>query len=178
VTRDEPQTEAGRSLGPGAIVVENLSKEYGLGIRGPRTPRPSRRSRRVREHTLKPSVVYEGLEADDEDEDEDEELEQRPRTVARHLRALQDVSFRLEPGAALGLIGPNGAGKSTLLKVLARVTPPSSGRAIIGGRVAPLLDLAATLMQPESSGRDNVHVLARLFVVPRHIADRQMERIM
>ena len=41
--------------------------------------------------------------------------------------ALNDVSFRVEPGEVLGIIGPNGAGKSTILKLLSKVTFPTSG---------------------------------------------------
>ena len=53
--------------------------------------------------------------------------------------ALKDVSFKVDQGEVLGVIGPNGAGKSTLLKVLSRITPPTSGKAILRGRVSSLL---------------------------------------
>lgn len=59
------------------------------------------------------------------------------------LWALRDVSFRLERGTVLGVVGANGAGKSTLLKVVARVLPPSDGRIVVRGRVAPLIELGA-----------------------------------
>jgi heme exporter protein A len=53
------------------------------------------------------------------------------------LRALDDVSFTLEPGRTLAVFGPNGAGKTTLLKVLAGLIQPQGGRARIeGGRRA------------------------------------------
>jgi ABC-type polysaccharide/polyol phosphate transport system ATPase subunit len=59
------------------------------------------------------------------------------------LWALRDVSFRLERGAVLGIVGANGAGKSTLLKAVARVLPPTAGRIVVRGRVAPLIELGA-----------------------------------
>jgi lipopolysaccharide transport system ATP-binding protein len=74
---------------------------------------------------------------------------------ATDLWALQDVSFDVQQGEVLGLIGRNGAGKSTLLKVLSRITEPTSGRAVIRGRVASLLEVG-TGFHPELTGRENV----------------------
>ena len=55
-----------------------------------------------------------------------------------HL-AVDDVSFRCEPGTITGFLGPNGAGKSTTLRMLMGLTPPSSGAATIAG--VPFVDL-------------------------------------
>jgi branched-chain amino acid transport system ATP-binding protein len=49
-------------------------------------------------------------------------------------RAVDDVSFDVQPGELLGLIGPNGAGKSTLFNLVAGVIPPSSGQILFEGR--------------------------------------------
>lgn len=43
------------------------------------------------------------------------------------LKAIADVSFRLEPGQTLAIIGPSGCGKSTLLSIIAGLLPPDSG---------------------------------------------------
>ena len=50
------------------------------------------------------------------------------------LRALNGVSFVLEPGSILGVIGPNGAGKSTFVNVTSGQVAPSGGRVSVGGR--------------------------------------------
>ncbi|MBU8895537.1 ABC transporter ATP-binding protein [Corallococcus sp. H22C18031201] len=49
------------------------------------------------------------------------------------LRAVDDVSFRLEAGSILGFIGPNGAGKSTTLRILATLDVPTSGEVLLDG---------------------------------------------
>jgi ABC-2 type transport system ATP-binding protein len=52
----------------------------------------------------------------------------------RVVRALDDVSFSLEPGELLGYIGPNGAGKSTTVKILSGILVPDAGRVQVLGR--------------------------------------------
>ena len=47
--------------------------------------------------------------------------------------AIEDLSFRIEPGHIVGFLGPNGAGKSTTLRILTGFLPPTSGRAMIAG---------------------------------------------
>ena len=55
------------------------------------------------------------------------------RRAAPIVIALDDVSFRLQPGACLALVGPNGAGKSTLLRLLATIISPTRGNASVAG---------------------------------------------
>ena len=69
--------------------------------------------------------------------------------------ALKDVSFSVAPGAIVGIVGRNGAGKSTLLKILSRITEPTSGRAILRGRVVSLLEVGTGFHQ-ELTGRENI----------------------
>jgi ABC-2 type transport system ATP-binding protein len=75
--------------------------------------------------------------------------------------ALSGVSFDVARGETLSVIGRNGAGKSTLLKVLARVLPPTSGRVIVRGSVAPMIELGAGF-NPELTGAENIMLYGTL----------------
>ncbi len=49
------------------------------------------------------------------------------------VRAVDDLSFRVEPGRVTGFLGPNGSGKTTTLRMLLGLVRPSDGRALVGG---------------------------------------------
>lgn len=83
----------------------------------------------------------------------------KPHHVKRWV--LQDVSFHVRSGSALGVIGINGAGKSTLLKMITGTTQPTTGQILISGRVAALLELGMGF-HPEFTGRQNVYTAGQL----------------
>jgi ABC-type polysaccharide/polyol phosphate transport system ATPase subunit len=85
----------------------------------------------------------------------------RGRRGYNEFWALDDVSFQVQAGEAVGLIGPNGSGKSTLLGMLARVLKPTTGTVSVIGRVCPLLELG-TGFHRDLTGRENVYLNASL----------------
>jgi ABC-type polysaccharide/polyol phosphate transport system ATPase subunit len=99
------------------------------------------------------------------------------RTDAKNMiMALRDVSFTVPSGHVLGVLGRNGSGKSTLMKVLARVTAPTDGYAIVRGRVGALLQ-AGTGFHPELTGRDNIALSGAILGMTRQEVVAVRERI-
>lgn len=75
--------------------------------------------------------------------------------------ALDNISFKVNPGEALAIIGRNGSGKSTLLKLLYGLIKPDAGEIAIQGRMAALIELGAGF-DPILSGRENVYINASI----------------
>ncbi len=94
----------------------------------------------------------------------------------QEIWALRDVSFNVREGEVLGLIGRNGAGKSTLLKILTRITAPTTGRAVIRGRVGSLLEVG-TGFNPELTGRENVFLNGSILGMKRREIHRKLPDI-
>lgn len=79
----------------------------------------------------------------------------RKQQKIESIQALDGVSFSVNKGEIFGVVGPNGAGKSTLMKVIARVLPPTEGRVVVRGQVAPMIELGSG-MNPELTARENI----------------------
>lgn len=141
-----------------AIIADNLSKRYRIGKR----VEHSRSRTNVLRKVMSP-FTYLGstLRAPSEEET---------------LWALKDVSFSVKHGEALGMIGRNGAGKSTMLKILARITEPTSGRAVLNGRVGSLLEVG-TGFHPELTGRENIYLSGAILGMKRVEIDRKFDEI-
>jgi ABC-type polysaccharide/polyol phosphate transport system ATPase subunit len=90
--------------------------------------------------------------------------------------ALDGVSFSIRQGECFALMGPNGSGKSTLLNVLCGITVPDEGRAIVRGRVTPLLNVGSGF-HVELTGRENVILFGTILGLPRQEILRQLDRV-
>jgi ABC-2 type transport system ATP-binding protein len=100
--------------------------------------------------------------------------------------AVDDISFRCEPGTVTGFLGPNGAGKSTTLRMICGLTPPTAGSASVlempyrrldnpGRRVGVLLDASA--QHAGRTGREVLALSAQVLGVPRKRVDELLELV-
>jgi lipopolysaccharide transport system ATP-binding protein len=142
-------------MGEAAIRAEGLSKRYRLG----QDQAPYGRLSEVLFDAIRTPFRRRPVRPDTED-----------------FWALYDVSFEVPAGAAVGVIGRNGAGKSTLLKVLARITAPTAGSAVLHGRVASLLEVG-TGFHPELSGLENVYLSGAVLGMRREEIRRKFDAI-
>jgi len=106
-------------------------------------------------------------------------LMRRGRTVEltkEEFWAIENVSFEVRPGEALGIIGPNGAGKSTTLKLLTRILRPNRGRCHVTGRIGALIEVAAGF-HPDLTGRENVFLQGAIMGMKRAEVVRKLDQI-
>src|SRR5687767_332516 len=98
------------------------------------------------------------------------------KSVTEDFWAVNDVSFTVNPGESVGIIGRNGAGKSTLLKILSRITPPTTGKITVRGRLASLLEVG-TGFHPELTGRENIFFNGSLLGMKRKEIESKFDEI-
>jgi lipopolysaccharide transport system ATP-binding protein len=86
--------------------------------------------------------------------------------------ALDDVSFGLNAGDALGIMGVNGSGKTTLLRILNGTYSPDKGKVTLRGRIGALIAAGAGF-SPLLTGRENVYISGALLgMTPSQVRKR------
>lgn len=145
------------------ISVENISKHYRLGV-------INRKTFGDELHYFLKKLFHRKL-------DDFVTIGDEGRLGAKGLfKALDNVSFTVEKGDVIGLIGTNGSGKSTLLKVLTRITEPTTGRAILNGRVGSLLEVG-TGFHPDLTGRENIYLSGAVLGMHKHEIESKFDEI-
>jgi len=139
------------------VKVENLSKQYRIGVRAESYP------------TLRDALAGAARAPL-------RFLQRNGRGRDSTFWALQDVAFEVAPGEVVGIIGRNGAGKSTLLKILSRITEPTTGRIELFGRVASLLEVG-TGFHPELTGRENIFLNGAILGMRKAEIERKFDEI-
>ncbi len=94
----------------------------------------------------------------------------------RVLQALDGITLDVAPGEVLGIVGANGSGKSTLLKIIAGITPATSGEVRVEGPVGSLIEVGAGF-HPELSGYDNVFLNGSVLGIDRADLQERMDEI-
>lgn len=89
---------------------------------------------------------------------------------------LDDISFSIKKGEAVGLIGRNGCGKSTTLKLLTKIIYPNEGSVTVNGKVSALIELGAGF-HPDMSGRENIYINAAIFGLTKKQIDAKLDDI-
>ena len=98
------------------------------------------------------------------------------KKLADTFMALDDVDLTVHAGETVGLIGFNGSGKSTLLKTISGVLFPDSGRVLLRGRVAGLIEVGAGF-HPDLSGRENVFLNGAILGMSRAQLEERFDDI-
>jgi lipopolysaccharide transport system ATP-binding protein len=135
-------------MGKPSLFVEGVSKKFGLSLKSALRYGLLDSARRLvgrdTDHSLRPGEFW----------------------------ALNNISFSLQPGDALGIMGVNGSGKTTLLRILNGTYSPDVGKVTLRGRIGALIAAGAGF-SPMLSGRENIYISGTLLgMMPAEIKRR------
>ncbi len=131
------------------ITIEHISKQYRLGTIGTGSLRQDLR------RLWKKEIEYESKD---------------------HIWALDDISFDVKMGDALGIIGSNGSGKSTLLKIISRIVQPTRGKVRGRGKISSILEVG-TGFHYELSGRENIYMSGYTLGMQKEEIEKKFDEI-
>ncbi len=104
------------------------------------------------------------------------------------VKAVDNISFKVEEKEIFGFLGPNGAGKSTTMMILTTLLKPTSGKALVAGfdvlTQAKKVRENIGYVQQETTvdefltGRENLTLQARLNHIPKNIAEKRIDDIL
>lgn len=110
------------------------------------------------------------------------------KTYSGEIRALQGISFEVEPGTVFGLLGPNGAGKSTTVKILTTLTHADGGAASVGGfdvirepaKVREVIGVVAqkSTADQTATGRENVRLQGQMYGMHGADLERRIDELL
>lgn len=146
-----------------AISIENISKNYRLGVIGTGTFYGDLKRWWAQKRGLPDPYLKLGQS-------------DHGNRQGGNIWALKDINFTVEQGEAVGIIGRNGAGKSTLLKILSRVTAPTNGIIKVKGHLASLLEVG-TGFHSELTGRENIYLNGAINGMTRAEVTRKFDEI-
>lgn len=135
-----------------SVVVEGVSKKFGLSLKS----------------ALKYGLIDSGRRLLGKEKD--------PILRLGEFWALNDVSFALDPGDALGIMGVNGSGKTTLLRILNGTYSPDKGKVTLRGRIGALIAAGAGF-SPMLSGRENIYISGTLLGMAPHDIRKKFDEI-
>ena len=101
----------------------------------------------------------------------------RKKSYHKDFFALQDISFSVKKGEAVGIIGTNGSGKSTMLKIITGVLTPTSGSVETKGTVCALLELGAGFNQ-DYTGIENIYMNGTMMGISKEEMDKKLPAIL